>query len=183
MTLRRRRFPCLGRAGALVALVVVTLVPFSASAAGAGLTAHAVARHVVRRADLDAIRRLLASYTRAVTDGDRAAFEALLLSTDIPFASVADLQESGGGPPDTRQYPRFRADIFDSGIRYSQRFHNVRIEQDGTLANVSLDFVTVDTATGRGGYGFKVLQLVKVGGAWKIASEFFTGRPLSDLRR
>lgn len=183
MTLRRRRFSCLVRASALVALVAATLDPCNASVARAGPTAHVVARHVIHRADLEAIRRLLASYTRAVTDGNRAAFEALLLSTDIPFASVADLQESGGGPPDTRQYARFRADIFDSGIRYIQRFHNVRIEQDGTLANVTLDFVTVDTDAGRGGYGFKVLQVVKVGGAWKIASEFFTGRPLSDLRR
>ena len=50
----------------------------------------------------------------------------------------------------------------------------MRILQDGALAQVSLDFVTVAAGTDQGGYGWKTLELLKVAGTWRIASEFFT---------
>ena len=59
----------------------------------------------------------------------------------------------------------------------------MRILQDGALAQVSLDFVTVDAGTEKGGYGWKTIELLKVGGGWRIASEFFTGYPLAVARR
>jgi hypothetical protein len=73
------------------------------------------------------------------------------------------------------RYEDFRKAVFESGQRYKQRFYNVRIEQRGPLAQVSLTFVTErlsakpDTAT-----GWKLLQWVKVGGEWKIASDLYT---------
>jgi hypothetical protein len=55
---------------------------------------------------------------------------------------------------------------------HTQRFRNIHIEQDGALANVSLVFVNT-TARGAA-WGWKTLQLLKVEGQWKIASEFYT---------
>jgi hypothetical protein len=49
----------------------------------------------------------------------------------------------------------------------------VHIQQDGLLAQVSLVFVN-STAQGDT-WGWKTMQLLKVAGQWKIASEFYTG--------
>lgn len=67
---------------------------------------------------------------------------------------------------------------FASGTRYEQHFYNVEIKQDGPLAQVSLDFVIKEIGTQAGGYGRQTLQLLKVQGQWKIASEIYTAYPL-----
>jgi hypothetical protein len=125
-------------------------------------------------ADYQAIETLLASYTRCVTEHDEAGFRALLLNEKIPFANVEESAASNN-PPNLRQYEGFRQSVFASGQRFRQRFYNVRIEQHGALAQVSLNFVTEQGSGKRGSAtGWKVLQLVKVGGRWKIASELYT---------
>jgi hypothetical protein len=125
--------------------------------------------------DRQAIEALLASYTRCLNEHDEAGFRALLLDTRIPFA---DVQASSGAddPPDLHHYEAFRRAVFTSGLRFRQRFYYIRIEQHGPLAEVSLVFVT-EQLTGKNkgsSTGWKVLQLVKVGDRWKIASELFT---------
>ena len=130
--------------------------------------------------DRAAIERLLDAYRAAVKDGDPDRFAALLLDEHVPFMIVrsAVLGKSPAGAVDTRRYPDFRSAVFGSKQRYEQRFDNVRILQDGAMAQVSLDFVTVDAGTDDGGYGWKTLELLKVAGGWRIASEFFTAYPL-----
>ncbi len=136
--------------------------------------------HASIGADRQAIEALLNAYTRAVTQGDEAAFQALLLDPQIPFSGVGATIKAGASSKrfDDRDYKSFQDQIFKSGKAYVQSFHNVHILQDGPLAQVSLDFVTQDAKTGQGGYGWKTLQLLKVDGQWKIASEFYTGHPL-----
>jgi hypothetical protein len=125
-------------------------------------------------ADHQAIETLLASYARCVTEHDEAGFRALLLDETITFANVEESAASNN-PPNLRQYEGFRQSVFASGQRLRQRFYNARIEQHGVLAQVSLDFVTEQVSGKRGSAtGWKVLQLVKVGGRWKIASELYT---------
>ena len=140
-----------------------------------------LSQHETHADDTQAIQKLLTIYTTSVTNGDQAAFEALLLNDQVPFSSTRDLVgPKAEAQPDTRRYASFRQAIFLSGTQYTQQFYNVHIEQDGVLAQVSLDFVTKDAKTGQGGYGFKTLQLIKVLGQWKIASEFYTGHPLPN---
>ena len=134
-------------------------------------------RHAPSPEDREAINALLERYTECVSNGDEAGFRALLLDDDIPFSAVAPSRD---GKPMTsttlRRYADFRDAVFRSGRHFQQRFDNVRIEQDGALAQASLDFVT---RRGEGGAaGWKVLQLVKTADGWKIASEFFTVRSL-----
>jgi hypothetical protein len=125
------------------------------------------------------INLLLANYTKSVSDGDRVLFESQLLDVNIPFAAV------GGKMTDSKpmalksvqDYAGFRKAIFDSGQRFQQRFSNVKIEQLGNLAQVSLDYETTEQGTAYDGKGWKTMQLVKFNGQWKIASEFFTGYP------
>jgi hypothetical protein len=130
--------------------------------------------------DTAAIERVLRAYATSVTNGDKATFEALLLNEDVPFTSTDELVASGANARnvDIRRYPQFRKAVFESGAQYSQHFYNIHIQQDGDLAQVSLDFVTKAVTRGGGGFGWKTLQLLKVRGQWKIASEIYTVRDL-----
>jgi len=141
-----------------------------------------LSQHETHADDIQAIQKLLTTYTTSVTNGDEAAFEALLLNDQVPFSSTGELvgPQADTEHVDTRRYSGFRQAIFASGVQYTQQFYNVHIEQDGVLAQVSLDFVTKDAKSGRGGYGWKVLQLLKAQGQWKIASEFYTARSLPN---
>jgi hypothetical protein len=139
-----------------------------------------LSQHRINPDDLHAIEKLLETYTTSVTNRDQSAFEALLLNEEIPFSSTDELVKPAAGAQsiDTRRYARFRKAVFESAVRYTQHFYNVHIEQDGDLAQVSLDFITKQTDSGRGGFGWKLLQLLKIDGHWKIASEIYTVRDL-----
>ena len=123
--------------------------------------------------DRAAIRALLATYADAVSRKDEARFETLLLSKDIPFAYVP-AAPTGSDPSSWRDYDGFRRGVFE-GAPFTQRFREVRIRQHGALADVDLVYLNED----RQGVhpGWKAMQLVKVDGRWKIASEFFTDLP------
>ena len=155
------------RIQACFVLLMVSLIAVSQARASASIPQASTADH-------QAIEALLASYTRCLTEHDEAGFRALLLDEKVPFADVEESAPSNK-LPDLRQYEGFRRSVFASGQRFRQRFYNVLVEQHGALAQVSLDFVTEQVSGKRGSAtGWKVLQLVKVGGRWKIASELYT---------
>ena len=141
-------------------------------------------RHEAAAEDRAAIERLLDAYRAAVKAGDEAGFAALLLDERVPFLSVdaVRLGQAAARDVDDQRYADFRHAVFGSGKHYEQRFDNVRIQQDGALAQVSLDFVTVAAGTQQGGYGWKTLELLKVAGGWRIASEFYTAYGLPAPR-
>ena len=123
--------------------------------------------------DRRAIETLLSTYTTAVSTKNQALFETLLLNRSIPFCGVpAAANTALAADSAAQQYERFRKGVFE-GAPFRQRFQSVRIQQDGSLAQVSLVFVnsTEQGAT----WGWKTMQLLKVAGQWKIASEFYTG--------
>lgn len=122
-------------------------------------------------ADRRAITALLDNYTRAVSTQDQRLFETLLLSQAIPFSSVDAATAAADREDGARNYPAFRRGVFE-GQRFTQRFQDVQIEQDGALANVRLVFV--NTKEESESWGWKVLHLLKVDGEWKIASEFWS---------
>jgi hypothetical protein len=133
--------------------------------------------HVSTTVDRAAIAAVLDRYTQCVTTGDEAGFRALLLDDDIPFSAVSPASTARDvTSTSVRRYVDFRDAVFRSGQHFRQSFSNVRIEQDGPLAQASLDFVT--RRGDDGSVGWKVLQLVKTADGWKIASEFFTVRKL-----
>ncbi len=129
-------------------------------------------------ADRDAIETLLRTYQTAVSTRNEAAFIPLLLNDQVPFAGTFELVGPRAARPlDTRRFADFRKAVFGNGEPFTQTFSNIHILQDGILGQVSLDFVNTDR-TGHGGWGWKIIQLLKVDGRWKIASEFYTGHPL-----
>ena len=139
-----------------------------------------LSQHESSAEDRRAIEKLLDTYTSSVTNDDQAAFEAQLLDDQVPFSGTYEFTAPGaeGKPVVTRHYENFRKPVFESGKRYTEHFYNVHIDQDGTLAQVSLDFITQETKSGRGVYGWKTLQLLKIQGQWKISSVLFTAKAL-----
>ena len=139
-----------------------------------------LSQHETSAEDRRAVEKLLDTYTTSVTNGDQAGFEAQLLDDQVPFSGTYEFTGSSaeGKPVLTRHYENFRKPVFESGKRYTEHFYNVHIDQDDTLAQVSLDFITQETKTGRGVYGWKTLQLLKIQGHWKIASVLFTAKAL-----
>ena len=135
-----------------------------------------VGKHQNDPGETFAIEHLLSVYTKSVSDGNEAAFSSILLNDRVPFSSTDELHLAKADPLHVQMshYSDFKHIVFESGRHFEQTFYNVRIEQDGDLAQVSLDFVTKDTRTHSGGYGWKSLTLLKVKGLWKIASEFYT---------
>jgi hypothetical protein len=125
-----------------------------------------------RGADRQAIETLLANYTKAVSTKNQRLFETLLLSKAIPFSGVPFSGPAEGNGPQTGNYEGFRNAVFE-GAPFTQRFQNVHIDQDGPLAQVSLVFV--NTTESGSSWGWKTMQLVKIGTTWRIAAEFFTG--------
>jgi hypothetical protein len=130
---------------------------------------------VSRGADEAGIRVLLDNYTRAVSTKDRTLFESLLLNKAIPFSSARAAVKAGGSDSGTQNYQGFRKEVFE-GPPFTQAFRDVHILQDGLLANVSLVFV--NSSADGASWGWKTMQLLKIDGHWKIASEFFTGHRL-----
>ena len=118
--------------------------------------------------DRKAIDALLGNYTKAVSSKDQALFETLLLNKQITFSDVS----SAIAAKEAAHYESFRAGVFD-GPAFTQRFKDIHVAQDGPLADVSLVFV--NTSAKGTSWGWKTLQLLKVEGQWKIASELYTG--------
>jgi Putative lumazine-binding len=166
------------RAYALYAFSMGLSVAFSAASAQ-GIPS-VVGRHQNDPAEKRAIEHVLSLYTTAVSKGDEATFSSILLNDQVPFSSTAELHldKAEADHLQTSRYAKFKQSVFESGKHYQQQFYHVHIEQDGALAQASLDFVTQDAQTHEGGYGWKSLTLLKVDGQWKIASEFYTVYPL-----
>ena len=163
---------------ALFAFFIGSLAAFSA--ASAQDIPNVVGAHQNDPAEKRAIEHVLSSYAAALSNGDEAAFSSILLNDQVPFSSTGELHLDKAEPAhlQTSRYARFKQIVFESGRHYQQQFYHVRIEQDGALAQVSLDFVTRDASTHDGSYGWKSLTLLKVNGQWKVASEFYTAYPL-----
>jgi len=122
--------------------------------------------------DRRAIEALLGAYTKAVSTKDRALFETLLLNKSIPFSPASLAIRARGAVQGAQNYQAFAKGVF-AGPPFQQRFQDVHILQDGPLAQVSLVFV--NTSTTGTSWGWKTMQLLKLDGRWKIASEFYTG--------
>ena len=133
--------------------------------------------------DHAAIAQVLENYRKAVSTGDEALFSTTLLDDQIPFFGLGDAQPTPASLTSAgiREVAGFRKSVFNSGRRYTQRFDDIRIVQDGALAQATLHFVT-QRGDGDGGEGWKTLTLIDVGGQWKIASEFYTVRDLGDAK-
>ncbi|MFZ6732911.1 hypothetical protein ACO0LG_13385 [Undibacterium sp. Ji42W] len=125
------------------------------------------------------LRQILTNYVQAFSNGDRVLFESQLLDLNIPFSYIAD-NINGNKKYDlqsVQKYADFRKSVFESGSKLKQRFSNIKIEQLGSVAQISLDYESAGRDQDYQGKGWKVIQLIKINQQWKIASEFYNGYP------
>jgi hypothetical protein len=122
-------------------------------------------------ADRNEIQALLDTYTKAVSSKNQKLFESLLLNRNIQFSHATSAVKKAARDNGTHNYDEFRKSVFQ-GRPFTQRFQDVHITQDGELAQVSLVFV--NTSASEVSWGWKTLQLLKIDGRWRIASEFYT---------
>jgi len=164
-----------GRPWRKALLCAVVLVAFHSSRTSAFMTPDSW--NSPSAAEQKAINALLETYTSSVSDGDAQRFESQLLDLKIPFAGVWNDLPASANLAAIQDYAGFRKSIFESGKKFKQRFSNIKIEQVGSVAQVSLDYETALKEASYDGKGWKVIHLLKVEGRWKIASEFFTRYP------
>lgn len=150
--------------------LLASVVPLAPALAGA-----IPANFESRGEDRKAIEALLRTYTEAVSRKDEARFEALLLNKEISFSDAPSAARANGAERGAEHYDSFRKGVFE-GPAFTQRFQDVHIAQDGPLANVTVVFV--NSSPKGTSWGWKTLQLLKVAGRWKIASEFYTGHSM-----
>ena len=135
-----------------------------------------IGTHLTSDQDRKAILDVLRTYTRAVNTGDQALFESQLLDEKIPFFGLGGTLPPSFEPrlESVQRYASFKQGFPKSGQEFSQRFYNIHIEQDGDLAQASLNFENAPVADSGGANGWKTIQMLKVAGHWKIASELYT---------
>jgi hypothetical protein len=125
-------------------------------------------------ADRVAISQVVDNYAKYMTDGNEQGFESLFLDKDVAFSAVS-AHGTVTSSSALRNYEKFRKAVFASGYKYRQVVSNVKIDEMGPLAQVSLTFTaTRMDGKGQSATGWKILQLVKSNGSWKIASELYT---------
>jgi len=156
--------------GLVFAAVAGLCVAFPVAGAAAAETAQGP------HSEAEAIQGVLRDYRTAVSTGDEALFLTTLLDNQIPFFAVDAAADRVADPvfTDLQGVADFRLRVFHSGILYRQTFDQIKIDQHGALAQVTLHFVTRVRDSQEGGQGWKTLTLLKAGLRWKIVSEFYT---------
>jgi len=165
----------------LVASAVLSWFLLSAQAQDAS---H-VGRHESTAEDLRAIKQVADEFRAALVAKDTRRLSALLLNSDILFASPVS--------PDAVRKARDRVDVNFSGIRsggaidflqfvaeskapIEERFHNLQVTQDQHVAWVMFDFEFLEDGKIQN-YGVETWQLLKTADAsWKIFSVVWSSR-------
>lgn len=149
--------------------------------AAAILAAPAAAAQSGHEADLAALRQLVQQFQAAIIAHDGPALAALFLPEQNSWLSVHDDASLAAARardaqarkvmPSTAQ--RFVAFVAASDKPIEERFANVRIDTNGTVAAVyfDFDFLVAGAVTNRGAESW---QLVNGGDGWKISSMLYS---------
>lgn len=128
------------------------------------------------------IEQVVARFQLALKTHDRASLSALFLADSKAWWTVlgnASFQKIKSKHPEVTA--RYKAGTWQQFADYvgsakesiEERFHNVRIETDGSVASVYFDFEFV--ADGKvGNKGAETWQLIRTDEGWKIASMLYS---------
>lgn len=127
------------------------------------------------------IEAIIEAFRTSIIEKDKARFTALLFSEDIPWTSVVTEEPLARmrkkKPEAKRVYPstgkkgpiEFIDSIVADKERQEEKFENVRIETDGSIASVWFDYSYHDGAK-KTNWGKETWQLVHTDHGWKINS-------------
>ena len=167
------------------AKLFVTLALAAASCGAVAQTRNPIGRYESSEADTQAILQVTADFRQALVSKDPKKLSGLLLNSKILFASPAsparvrkaraerDPQADGvpqGGATDFLNF------IATSKVPIEERFHNIRITQDGHLAWVLFDFEFLEDGKVEN-HGLEAWQMLKTADeSWKILSVVWSSR-------
>lgn len=138
-----------------------------------------IGRHVATEADTQAILKVTADFREALAGKDAKRLSALLLHTGILFSTPAspervrrlraerNVHANGVGESGAVDFLNF---VATTTVPIEERFHHIRITQDGHLAWVMFDFEFLEDGRIEN-HGLEVWQMLKTAdGSWKILS-------------
>lgn len=126
------------------------------------------------------IEAVIEAFRTSIIEKDKAKFTALLFSEDIPWTSVVTEETLARmrkkKPEAKRVYPsvgKGTIEFIDSIVAekepQEEKFENVHIETDGSIASVWFDYSYHDGAK-KTNWGKETWQLVRTDDGWKINS-------------
>ncbi|WP_226468306.1 nuclear transport factor 2 family protein [Luteimonas panaciterrae] len=126
------------------------------------------------------VEAVIEAFRTSIIEKDKAKFTALLFSEDIPWTSVVSeetLARTRKKKPEAKRvYPsvgKGPIEFIDSIVAekepQEEKFENVRIETDGSIASVWFDYSYHDGAK-KTNWGKEAWQLVRTDDGWKINS-------------
>lgn len=121
------------------------------------------------------IQQMIERFQTAVIHKDRAALSELFLPSDNSWIAVPSAQtyrmvkakhpKARRYMPDT--YAHFIDFVCNTAEPLEEKFSNVRIATDGTVASVYFDYVFLSSGK-PANHGSEVWQLINTGDSWKI---------------
>jgi hypothetical protein len=127
--------------------------------------------------DQAAITTVINTYSKAVASGNEALFMSTMLDDHVPLfsANESPSQKTSLKSSDMHELDELRNAFFHSKGQYQVTFDHITVQQDRSLAQVFAHFVTSAGPNAKPVLdGWKSIQLLKVGSAWKIVSELYT---------
>jgi hypothetical protein len=139
------------------------------------------AQHTQGASDNAAIRKILNSFTQAIIKKDSATLASLFANTPIAFLSVrgaetvAYLKKKDPSTPfiQIRNYKDFITYVAQAKDQLEEKFYNVRIRTDGSVASLSSDY-SFWSNNQKSNWGQENWELVFNGTDWKIAGIFWS---------
>lgn len=134
------------------------------------------AQNIQGSSDTAAIRKILNSFTQAIIKKDSATLASLFANTPIAFLSVRGaetvtyLKKKDPSTPfiQIRNYKDFIAYVAQTKNQVEEKFYNVRIRTDGSVASLSSDY-SFWSNNQKSNWGQENWELVFNGTDWKIA--------------
>jgi len=161
------------------------LALIAASSSLVAQTPSYVGKYEASEADSQAILKVTVDFRQALIGKDTRKLSGLLLNSKILFASPAsparvrkarserDLHADGVAPAGAADFLNF---IATSKVPIEERFHNIRITQDGHLAWVMFDFEFLEDGKVEN-HGIEAWQMLKTADeSWKILSVVWSSR-------
>jgi hypothetical protein len=127
------------------------------------------------------IEQVVSRFQAALKAHDRPALAALFLADSKAWWTVLGEESFRKVKAKHPEVTRYKAGTWQQFVDYvattktsiEERFHNVRIETDGSVASVYFDFEFV--ADGKvGNRGAETWQLIRTDDGWKIASMLYS---------
>ncbi len=131
--------------------------------------------------DKEKIQIVITDFMESIKTKDSLKFYSLFHNEPVLWLGIAkeksylvDLKSNpNANDYYTSSYKKFFKNISDKNISYEEKFYNIQIVEDGSIADVSFDY-TFWKNNNKQNWGKESWGLIKTGNQWKICSVIFS---------